>query len=1041
MNTLQRRNAIVHVLTWGFMPVDSRSRASKHDAETTLEGFAAAVSWLSAKCFGVALEEVTPAELDLHGYQYFRQETGETIRVRLRQAHLGAARSEPLRVVLAAPQRPADSGPQIDEGPSPLSEGPSDQPNQTQTDDSAMLTQAQHASPVESAAQCAPASFFASTDTAPVLVTAFTGSKAPQGEPLIYPSWPEFAARLADTVRTSVKPIKDQLVAFAPCHFASNYRNGANAFPSTVAVIDCDKLTHQQYASILQQLERARLDAVVYTSPSDDPSTGVRRCRVIVRTDRPIEPSESRLLRSGLANDLEVLGDPSCEGDAARLFFIGRIDGTPPREVHTFSGGRSLPVDLIIQGERERGGRETSISEKRDPRDEYPDAVRSLGPTEIEAVVGTLLPLGVQDEKHEAMVAFGAFAASRGWSNETIEAVARELLSQWPDVKDLEAGVRTALECVKYQGPNDGAGYHALRSIAERIGIDAVAFGESLEALPNPIGEAKRAEWVEAKNAERAEWAMRPEEWDQFKPTPGGLAAATPTNDVTPAAPAPKPAPANPFDRMLAASSDDGAALAAPLPEQVYLCRELGFMPGPPFVIAARSGVGKSMLANTILAQVEAGDPVLEKWNVTPRPGTEGVVLISLEMSAYQTRKRWQETYAGLRCDLSHARITSFNLAGKPFRYRDPSRRENELSNLGLKASLVKALTGKRLAVIDPLKVFYADGDENASEFRNVLDFLASASEESGCPIIVLHHAGKGNRDNPADLLRGTAAIFDAAEGVFTVTREDDGGALTLSHIKNRSGVCLPPTPLEIRDCVMRVAERDAIADLANSEPKQTAEQKVERCKTAITSHLQSKGLRDVVTLRELQAMCCEKQSVVKRACKELVEIGALNESKDKGGEPSWRRGPHLPGANEQAGMPLAMPNEPRVDPRPQAPESGVSAAPQLPPGGAYEFDQTFAPSPISFSLVLPQPTPTPPAPSPQSAPAEIWEWLTQKAHRECSGRRTSKSYSIVDIERDLGGVVDRTALGKAMPKAGWTSSTAGKAKTRTYTFDPKGAQ
>lgn len=1020
MNGVVVSNPVAAVSSWlldACVPLPPTVRTSVHNVVLTPSQLARAISLqtgvpVSADCLARAVTR-----------EYVRNQVGGTYLLRLRSTKYAQAA-----------RRLIESPPEKDEGPSPLNESPSHQPNQT---DNRMLTQVQPSPLVEDAVS--PTNETLATPT-PITVTAFAGSKAPQGKPLVYSTWPEFAAEIANMARTSIAPVRDQLVAFAPCHFASNYRNGANAFASTAAVIDCDKLTHERYASILHQLERARLDAVVYTSPSDGAEPGIRRCRVIVRTDRPIAPSESRLLRRGLANDLEVAGDPSCEGDAARLFFIGRIAGTPPREVHTFSGGRSLPVDLIIQGERERGGRETSISEKRDPRDEYSDAVRSLGPAELEAVVGTLLPLGVQGEKHKVMIALGAFAASRGWSNETLEVVARELLSQWTGVDDFEAGVITALKCVTCQGPNDGAGYHQLRGVAERVGLDAVAFGELLEALPNPIGEAKRAEWLESKNAQRAEWAMRPEEWAQLGHISGGL--ATPTNDVTPAAPETKPTPVNPFDQMLAAVSDDAAALAAPLPEQVYLCRELGFMPGPPFVIAARSHVGKSLLANTILAQVEAGDPILEKWAVTPRPGTEGVVLLSLEMSAYQTRKRWQETYAGLRRDLSHARITSFNLVVKPFRYRNPSRRENELSNLGLKASLVKALAGKRLAVIDTLKVFYADGDENASEFRNVLDFLASASEESGCPIIVLHHAGKGNKDNPADLLRGTAAIFDAAEGVFTVTR-DDGGALTLSHIKNRSGTCLLPTPLEIRDGVMRVAERDVVADLANSEPKQTAEQKVERCKTAITSHLQSKGLRDVVTLRELQAICCEKQSVVKRACKELVEIGALNESKDKGGEPSWRQGPHLPGANEQAGMPLVMPNEPRVEPRPQAPESAerVSAAPQLPSGGAYEFDESFAPSPILFTPAPSQAPPTPPAPTPQSAPAEIWEWLTQRGHRDCSGRRTAKSYTIADIERDLGFAVDRTAFGKAIPEAGWTSSTAGKAKTRTYTFDPKGAQ
>jgi hypothetical protein len=90
----------------------------------------------------------------------------------------------------------------------------------------------------------------------------------------------------------------------------------------------------------------------------------------------------------------------------------------------------------------------------------------------------------------------------------------------------------------------------------------------------------------------------------------------------------------------------------------------------------------------------------------------------------------------------------------------------------------------KPLIIVDSLIRFH-DGEENsASEMSKVLAKLRALAN-AGATVFVIHHRGKG--EGAADY-RGSSDIGGGPDVVYTLTR-DDGGLLTLKHVKNRACV------------------------------------------------------------------------------------------------------------------------------------------------------------------------------------------------------------------------------------------------------------
>lgn len=190
---------------------------------------------------------------------------------------------------------------------------------------------------------------------APIHVTLYRGAQRP--EPVRqddFADWPEFVEALADIVQqptgaaegASADQQKLEMLAFSPHRLRRPYRAKANVEDVTLAVLDLDEGV--DLATLALRIDELGIAAVIYGSPSDDPD-GTRKLRVVAPVSRPIGVDECERTRFAFA---EMLGfDDRCgverSKDAAKLFFAGRMHGSPERE-WIEATGTPLDVDALL---------------------------------------------------------------------------------------------------------------------------------------------------------------------------------------------------------------------------------------------------------------------------------------------------------------------------------------------------------------------------------------------------------------------------------------------------------------------------------------------------------------------------------------------------------------------------------------------------------------------------------------------------------------------------------------------------------------------
>lgn len=149
-----------------------------------------------------------------------------------------------------------------------------------------------------------------------------------------FDTWPDLADALEDLVSREYAD-KTSMLAFAPHRLVEPYRLLANVSHVTALVIDVDKVPD---LALLAEAVEACGEALMYESPSS--TEDAPRVRVVAPILAPHMASECRRYRQAFA---ELLGlGPGCgvEGaiDAAKIFFAGRLAGTPARRVWRFGG-------------------------------------------------------------------------------------------------------------------------------------------------------------------------------------------------------------------------------------------------------------------------------------------------------------------------------------------------------------------------------------------------------------------------------------------------------------------------------------------------------------------------------------------------------------------------------------------------------------------------------------------------------------------------------------------------------------------------------
>jgi putative DNA primase/helicase len=207
-------------------------------------------------------------------------------------------------------------------------------------------------------------------------------------------------------------------------------------------------------------------------------------------------------------------------------------------------------------------------------------------------------------------------------------------------------------------------------------------------------------------------------------------------------------------------------------------------------ILAANSGVGKSILALRIAATYIRGDC----WpDGTPYTGELGSVL-------------WIETEAGEALNLERARNWNLPLEKILTPFADTlqtARLDNEEDRATIEAVAQRA--DIKLIIVDSLRGAHR-GEENSNDAADIVFWLAALARNTGKPVLILHHLRKrgmldGLEEVTLDQLRGYSGIVQAARIVWAINKPDrNSDTLRLAVVKNN--LCRFPEPMgfEISD-------------------------------------------------------------------------------------------------------------------------------------------------------------------------------------------------------------------------------------------------
>ena len=190
-------------------------------------------------------------------------------------------------------------------------------------------------------------------------------------------------------------------------------------------------------------------------------------------------------------------------------------------------------------------------------------------------------------------------------------------------------------------------------------------------------------------------------------------------------------------------------------------------------ILVSRPKVGKSTLARSIATTVATGGTLLGR---TVEPGT----VLFLQFSA-----------EGKRSELKDALVRSgVPLEDRIWVYTGPTVQEPI-------AALEKAVAQHRpsLVVIDTMIRWVPVADANDyAEMSRVTEAIATMARLSGAHIMMLHHAGKADRDM-GDSVLGSTAIFGSVDTMLAMRNRD--GRRTLES-RQRYGEDMEETVLEL---------------------------------------------------------------------------------------------------------------------------------------------------------------------------------------------------------------------------------------------------
>lgn len=228
------------------------------------------------------------------------------------------------------------------------------------------------------------------------------------------------------------------------------------------------------------------------------------------------------------------------------------------------------------------------------------------------------------------------------------------------------------------------------------------------------------------------------------------------------------------------------------LPPYPWLVPGLHLAPGRITLLNGYADVGKTIVAQSIALAIAAGEPV---WGVF-EPARAGRVLhLNGEVGSYVVRERYQRMARAMRLDTeAFAQAGRLRLANYP---------QFALDDSNARDVVTKAIAGHDLVVVDSLRAFSGELDENAKAIGQALLLLGQASTETGCTVLVLHHNRKMSKNDMGGAkqsISGSGSILGGAECAYVMTGTTKGGPVRVQHERSPIGRPIADFGLRVSD-------------------------------------------------------------------------------------------------------------------------------------------------------------------------------------------------------------------------------------------------
>ncbi len=449
-----------------------------------------------------------------------------------------------------------------------------------------------------------------SLDEQPIALSVFAGARATTPAAVDALTWGAFCDEVEALCREETSATdKRDLVAFGPYRLRDGAtRSAANVERmASVAALDLDSV---DLDALRARLAGLGVSAIVHGSPSDD-EHGTRKARVYVQLDSEHDPAYAGRVRAGVAAMLGVEPDKSTS-NADRIFFCGRLAGTPPRFVERFNG-RALELAELPPAPTHASTMTAPTHAAAPTPDVAATAAReqdTRARTAAAAAIRTAIgPAHEYDgRKHALCGALGGMLRKAGWTRDDCAALVRAWLEPIKDRGDVdvEKGVKWAC----------GAWAKLPDECSGRAALDAVV-GSSVGAI---VEQAALLAWRAHRDSVGAPAI------DECEP---GTTRHDAGDDGDP----------------FAASKLVSWIAAEPVID--YLCRGLRLAPsdGKVAAIFGQPAAGKGPLADHIAACFALNAPVLGRFEVARRLR---VLLLDFE-GATLTNKRVRRMARAMR--------------------------------------------------------------------------------------------------------------------------------------------------------------------------------------------------------------------------------------------------------------------------------------------------------------------------------------------------------------------------------------------------------